>query len=218
MKIFLVRHGQSMGNINQQEYFDKLDCHIELTQRGFAQAKDAAQTIVKLDFLGDLEKEYHLFCSTYKRAQDTKDVIQKELAIMGKFHVCDKQSVLLREREWGDLRDILRANAHTDDHWNFYYRPLRGESFADCFQRAAIFDLWMETQIAQPQLPSVIVAHGEFIKCYLMYKLRWTLDEFDKWKNPKNCEVYLLDKSPTGEWRISAETPLTESHGLKTRA
>ena len=45
MRIFLVRHGESSGNVDKSEYSNKLDCDIGLTEKGFEDAESAANRI-----------------------------------------------------------------------------------------------------------------------------------------------------------------------------
>jgi hypothetical protein len=40
-----------------------------------------------------------------------------------------------------------------------------------------------------------------------MYLLGWTVEEFEKWKNPRNGEVLLID-----DGELSSLTPLTASN------
>lgn len=204
MELFLVRHGQSEGNVDKSKYFEKLDCQIELTNQGIEDAKNAARKILELQehisFFGSV------YYSPYIRAIQTKEVLISEMKKSnGTLVYFDniKESVLLREREWGGLRDIVESGMKSENHFNFFYRPLNGESFADCYNRVVLFDQWIQTDSTSDK--NIIVAHGEFIKLYLMHKLGWTVQEFDKWKSPRNGEVlYLKD----GE--LSILTPLRE--------
>jgi broad specificity phosphatase PhoE len=214
MKLFLVRHGTSQGNVNPRVYFEQNDCDIELTEKGkddAAKAADRIYNIVTTSYNDDdiyLQKQIHRFNvvhSTYKRATQTCNILCDKLKEYTETTV-EKitPSPLCREREWGSLRDILESRKHTKDHFNFYYKPTNGESFADTYQRAVIFHQNLIT--TSRYYNNIIVAHGEFNKVYLMYLLGWDVAEFEKWSNQKNGEVWVVENR-----KLSSLTPLSKS-------
>ena len=156
------------------------------------------------------KRYFNLVHSTYKRATQTADIIKATMDdIM--FSV-QKQipSPLCIEREWGSLRDIVESRMKTEEHFNFYYRPLNGESFCDTYKRAAIFHQWL--LINSYYEDNIVVAHGEFNKVYLMHLLNWDVEEFERWKNQKNGEVWLVE-----DGELSSATPLTPSPYKKNK-
>lgn len=218
MRIYLVRHAESEGNINKAKYFEKLDCDIDITEKGKGQAVLAGDRIMDIvDHLSNkhnvnyqLRKtdpsKFNLYHSSYKRAKQTANIIHDRITSFKGYQINEfKETPLLREREWGSLRDIVEMGEKNESHFNFYYRPTGGESFADCFNRVALFHQWLLTTSKYED--NIIVAHGEFNKLYLMYLLGWSVEEFDKWRHPLNCEVFLVD-----DGNLSSLTPLREKH------
>jgi broad specificity phosphatase PhoE len=220
MRIYLVRHGQSEGNVNNAKYFEKLDCDIQLTDKGQEDALNAANMIMDLcdhvsgkngDHVTDLGLKggpYHfnLYQSSYTRAVQTAGIIRDRITSFEGYHINNVyETPLCREREWGSLRDILNSRLHTDEHWNFYYKPSGGESFANCFDRAALFHQYLLNTTKYEN--NIVVAHGEFNKLYLMYLMHWTVDEFNSVANSKNGEVFLIE-----DGKLSTLTPTTNSH------
>ncbi len=204
-RLFLVRHGTSEGNVNKQVYFEKLDCDVELTGKGKADAICAADRIHELMSLYENEDlDYSLFHSTYKRATQTANILFDRLHDSGD-HVIKRvhPTPLCREREWGSLRDIIESNLKSEEHFNFYYTPLGGESFADVYQRAAIFH---QQVLASGRDNNIVVAHGEFNKVYLMHLLGWDTEEFETYANPHNGEVWMVEDGV-----LSKQTPLRVS-------
>ena len=190
-RLIFVRHGQSIGNINPQAYFENIDCDILLTKTGEEQAKNAQASLRKcISNLFPADYNYDLYVSPYKRAVDTAKIIT-DFDHGGHSKPRHIQDARLRERAWGGLRELTMQNLHNDTHFNFFYRPENGESFADCFDRACNFD--NSLQLHGHPKTNVIISHGEFIKCYMMYKLGWTLDDFCKMRNPWNAEVIELE-------------------------
>lgn len=208
-KLFFVRHGESKGNVDKKVYYDMRDQDIQLTERGHEQAKTVGtwlyNQVVDWDTWGTLS----VYCSPYTRAVQTANNIVDVLSSYEDD--CDvtfrRQDPRLREREWGNLRDL--NDSHTKgakDHlFDFFYKPDGGESFANVYDRVACFHQWLLTQDSGSNI--VIVAHGESIKCYLAYLFGWTPEEFSMWKNPENCKVIMVNEH-IGRYALSPVTPL----------
>jgi broad specificity phosphatase PhoE len=217
MKIFLARHGSSEGNENPKIYFEKHDSEIELTPKGRTDAINAGLKIISIMNRLDENMEYpsnnpyyfNLVHSTYKRATQTADIITHGIMDHKKFSVQKTFATpLCIEREWGGLRDIIESRRKTEEHFNFYYTPKDGESFCDVYKRVAIFHQWLLNTSKYEN--NIVVAHGEFNKVYLMHLLNWDVAEFEKWKNQKNGEVWLVE-----DGKLSSLTPLTPSRYKK---
>ena len=54
MRIFLVRHGESLGNINEQAYRQFGDHNVPLTQWGYQQALVAGRALA--DYVAELRR------------------------------------------------------------------------------------------------------------------------------------------------------------------
>jgi len=187
IQIYLIRHGQSEGNLNTQVYYDKNDCDIELTALGHEQSLEAGTQLAALIS----HPTPQLVCSPYMRAKQTASNIYSVLAQDRVPSLTE--DVLVREREWGSLRTVV-DNRHLkrEEHFNFYYRAECGESYADAYQRVVLFfqGVLLERMRNSSDAPIVIISHGEWIRLALMY-----LDANDvEWfalnrKNPKNCSI-----------------------------
>lgn len=201
LKLYLVRHGQSEGNVNKQVYFEKSDCDIQLTEKGKEDALDAANAILSLSN----DSHFGMFHSTYKRAKQTSEIIHERMEnYPGVSLDKARSSPLCRERDWGSLRDIVNSRSKCDEHFNFYYRPLNGESFSDAYQRAAVFHQWLLNTTTS--ISNIVVAHGEFHRVYLMYLLGWDIEEFDKWGHLKNGGVWAVE-----DGELHESTPLRKN-------
>jgi broad specificity phosphatase PhoE len=187
--LYLIRHGQSEGNVNTQVYYDKNDCDIELTALGHSQSLGAGAELARMiDHTAP-----RIICSAYMRAKQTASGIYSVLAEDHQPSL--QEDVLLREREWGSLRTVV-DNRHLkrEEHFNFYYRAQGGESFADAYTRVVLFFQWLELRrLRNPHddSPIVIVSHGEWIRLALMYLDGNTVEYFTvNRKNPKNCVIH----------------------------
>lgn len=188
IQLYLIRHGQSEGNLDTQVYYDKNDCDIQLTPLGHEQSLAAGTQLAALIS----HPTPQLVCSPYMRAKQTASNIYSVLAQDGVPSLTE--DVLVREREWGSLRTVV-DNRHLkrEEHFNFYYRAECGESYADAYQRVVLFFqgvLLQRLRNSSDERPIVIVSHGEWIRLALMY-----LDANDvEWfalnrRNPKNCSI-----------------------------
>jgi len=188
VKIYLIRHGQSEGNVDTQVYYDKNDCDIQLTPLGHTQSLAAGSQLANII----THPNPHLICSPYVRAKQTASNIYSVLS--QEMTPILTQDVLLREREWGSLRTVV-DNRHLkrEQHFNFYYRAECGESYADAYARVVSFFHGVTLQrLCHPNddRPIVIVSHGEWIRLALMYLDGNDVEHFTaNRRNPKNCSI-----------------------------
>jgi broad specificity phosphatase PhoE len=139
----LVRHGESLGNVaNEEAYATKAkrlelavnDPSVELSDLGVRQAQALGKR------LGDLpptEQPTVVVVSSYVRAQQTADHV---LATAGLEHLPRVADERLRDREqgvldrltWYGVREAYPEEAERRSYLGkFWYRPPGGESWAD---------------------------------------------------------------------------------------
>ena len=95
IKLVLVRHGQSMWNL-ENKFTGWTD--VELSEQGINEAKEAGKVLKEQGFHFDLA-----FTSVLKRAENTLDYILKE---MGEENIEIKRSWKLNERHYGALQGL----------------------------------------------------------------------------------------------------------------
>jgi broad specificity phosphatase PhoE len=197
-RIILVRHGESEGNVNNSEYYNKLDCHIELTEKGREQMHTTSIFILNLLY----GERIDLIYSPYHRTKECANILKSYFSNVSMF----REQPLIRERNWQGLRQIIdNGELEKKKHFNFFWKGPSGESLAECYQRAVIFDLWLNTQETEDNV--IIISHGEWINCYLMHKLGWTVEEFDEYKTLDNAEYVILDVEYTPEVSYLSKLP-----------
>lgn len=178
MNLYLIRHGESLGNVSKQAYYDMPEWKIPLTEKGKEQAKEVG--LILSDVVDPI-----IITSPYTRAKDTAEIIGKYSSTFSSY----QESPLIYEREWGNLREEVekfKTREERNHLFDFYRRPINGESFADCYQRAFIF-LEHLKKIKHDNV--IIVSHGEFLKVLLMIIDAYTVTEFESLPNIKNCEI-----------------------------
>lgn len=98
LKLILVRHGQSMWNL-ENRFTGWTD--VELSEQGKNQAIEAGKILKEQGFHFDLA-----FTSVLKRAEDTLDYILKE---MNEENIEIKRNWRLNERHYGALQGLNKA-------------------------------------------------------------------------------------------------------------
>lgn len=180
-----------MGNTNPETYYQMPDWKIPITENGKKQAEKVGK---------DLSKMMHyatIISSPYMRARETASIIKDQF---NKFRIFSYlENTLIIERAWGNLRDEVdqfKTREERNHLFDFYRRPIGGESFADVYQRAFIFLEYLKNNFKYDQSDPwnrenniIIVSHGEFLKVLLMIIDGNTVEEFDGLPNPKNCEI-----------------------------
>lgn len=200
-RIILIRHGESEGNVNKDIYDTKPDYALELTQNGVLQAEQAGKVIASL--VG--EEAITFYVSPMWRTRMTFENIVLSL---NKENISYKEDPRLREQEWGHLRsneETERIMIERDKYGTFYYRFLHGESGADVYDRASDFLSTLTRDFKKPDFPPnvVIVMHGMTLRLFLMRWFHWTVEEFEQVKNPKNCEIIVMEKNRNDKYQIT---------------
>lgn len=176
MKIYLVRHGQTL--FNQQKKVQGW-CDSPLTQEGIQQAVAVSKTLQSISF------EY-AYSSTSERAMDTMHYILQDRSVP---HAYVKG---LKELNFGSLEGEKEADVFTDiSVYEKGFEMYGGATLPTCNQR---FMACLET-IAKSHVGNVlVVAHGGVIMSVLNY-----LDEAQFMKNMQevgdveNCSVTILE-------------------------
>lgn len=163
-KLFLVRHGQSLWNLENRFTGWK---DIDITEAGIEEAKKAGIALKG-------ERIDIAFTSALIRAQHTLSVILDEI---GKPDIPVVKNKALNERCYGNLEGLNKADtalkygAEQVHIWRRSYDvvPPGGESLKDTYNRVIPY---FEREI-QPLLKQgknvLIVAHGNSLRALIMY-------------------------------------------------
>ena len=95
MKLVLVRHGQSVWNL-ENRFTGWTD--VELSENGIKEAKEAGKLLKENEFTFDVA-----YTSVLKRANETLNIILKEL---GEENIPIHYSWKLNERHYGALQGL----------------------------------------------------------------------------------------------------------------
>jgi broad specificity phosphatase PhoE len=236
-RLWIVRHGQSAGNVARdaaesarRELIDLVprDADASLSDLGTAQARALAQWFAQLP-AGTAPRTF--LCSPFVRAQQTLWAVSDALGADRDELRADER---LREKEFGILDgyttfgiqakfpELHRQRAHVG---KFYFRPPGGESWCDVILRLRSVLEELRRDHAGDRV--LIVAHQVIVNCF-RYLLE-CLDEqsilaLDKAADVPNCGIteYALEGSGDAarfrQQRANFVLPLLEAGAPVTAA
>jgi broad specificity phosphatase PhoE len=199
-QIILVRHGNSEGNADRERYATTPDHALNLTTEGEQQALQAGQEIKQL--IG--EETVRVYLSPYTRTRQTYQQISQSIAPSVDRVLEDPR---LREQDWGHLRPSDQneeISQQRDNFSTFYYRIPDGESGADVYDRISTFLETMHRDFEEPDYPpnALIVTHGFAMRLFLMRWFHWSVEEFENLRNPRNCEIVVIELQPDNHYKL----------------
>jgi broad specificity phosphatase PhoE len=239
-RLWLVRHGQSQGNVARDEAdeagaheigIDIRDVDVPLSTLGLQQAKAAGRYFASLP--ADQRPEV-ILSSPYVRARQTAELICKAGALAGgpARTIIDER---LREREFGIFDRLTTAGIrarfpeeaeHRSRLGKFYHRAPGGESWADVILRLRSALNTINLHYCNRRV--LVVCHQVVVLC-----MRYILEELDedqvlaidKQADVLNCGICAFEFHPDDEgmcaptlalWNHGA--PLEDEGAAKTSA
>lgn len=199
-RIILIRHGNSEGNADRERYATIPDHALNLTSEGEQQALQAGRELKQL--IGD--EMVRVYLSPYTRTRQTYQQISQNIASNVDRVLEDPR---LREQDWGHLRatDLNEEISQQRDNFStFYYRIPDGESGADVYDRISTFLETMHRDFEEPDYPpnALIVTHGFAMRLFLMRWFHWSVEEFEELRNPKNCQIVVIELQPDNHYKL----------------
>lgn len=210
-RIILIRHGESEGNIDRHTYAVKQDYKLLLTDEGRKQANEAGALLREM--IGN--EKVLFYVSPMWRARMTFEYLASHF---DQQNFTWREDPRLREQEWGHFRDLkanLQIDAERSKFGTFYYRIKDGESCADVYDRVSDFlnSLYRDFERFDYPPNAVIVSHGMTIRLFLMRWFRWTIEEFETLRNPKNCDIITMQLQPsTQKYILTTELKTKKIH------
>lgn len=163
MKLILIRHGQSIANVDRSIYNTTVDWEIPLSLEGISQAKN-----VKLDIKNP--EKTRMLTSNYKRAIDTGSIIHTENNLNS---IPLKQDPLIHELlvclSEEDLDNTYNRYEYMyQNRLRYYKQGDQGESYLDCYMRARLFlNSILSGFYGKDTKELIVVTHGCFIQMLL---------------------------------------------------
>ncbi len=209
--IKLVRHGQSLANVDAFDPQKHGDFRTPLSPLGLIQARDAGRAVG-----ADFVRGALVYTSPYHRTQQTLSALFEGASVDRATAAGIFEDPRIREQDHG-YADVKGQEPLRETHGWFYYRYSGGESPADCYDRVSGFLEGMMRQVERRTAKRVlIVTHGMAIRCFVMRFLHLTVDEFELIDNPKNgAIVTIAPRDALTDFYIQTES--WRVHGLEAR-
>lgn len=201
MNLFLIRHGQSIVNVDREFMTQTPNMLGELTEFGRNQARQTGEYLAK-EINGRPLKNSKIVVwnSPYLRTTQTADIIKQKLTEHGIKHVA-KESIYLAERQFGLLdnhAEIQNTHKAEIDHYkmhvqqgeDFWVRPPLGESPFDMCLR---IDSFIQAQVLPTydyDTTHVFVAHGAWLRGFIMMYQELTYKDYLAMPNPGNAALF----------------------------
>jgi broad specificity phosphatase PhoE len=230
-KVVLIRHGQSMGNIDEHMYSTTPDNAMPLTKLGWEQTCAAGRHL-KDRVLDHPDNRVHFIVSPYVRAVETFHGVISAWCDPAEFrHIADRDQRLsawygrllemgltwqedprIREQDFGNYQQpelIKKSKQEQKKFGAFYYRFPHGESASDVFDRVSTFldSLWRSFDMNKSR-HYVLITHGISIRVILTRYFRYTVDQFHLLANPQNCEMVVLEHDNRGRLELAGRHEL----------
>jgi broad specificity phosphatase PhoE len=201
-QIIIIRHGESVGNIDKTIYRTVPDYAVPLTLKGRIQAADkGVQLRQKIG-----SAKVRAYVSPFFRTRETFDRIN---AAFEPDQIQYQEAIQIREQEWRtDFGDFDMAEEKARLNYSlFYYKFKGGENCAQCYDRCGLFIDKLYKDFEQPDYPEncFIVSHGMLMRVLLMRWMNWTPEQFESLQNPRNCGTYTLLLKADGSYGLSSE-------------
>jgi broad specificity phosphatase PhoE len=210
-EIWLVRHGQSAGNVAREAAEARAGLLIDIAERdvdvtlsglGIEQSHALAEWFAAMP---DAQRPNVVLHSPYRRAADTARIVAEHLGPTRLMTM--QQDERLREKEFGilDRLTVLGiSHKYPELHeqrqhvGKFYFRPPGGESWCDVVLRLrSVLDTIIREYARERVL---IVGHQVIVNCfrYLFERLdEATILRFDRAGDVPNCSVTSYRFDPT---------------------
>ena len=189
MCVYLVRHGQTISNLND---IVQGQSESDLTELGCRQAEGTRDRLKPVHF-------DRIITSDLRRAVQTAEIIAQDRNLE------IKRESLLREQHWGDYQGKKMSVVLPEwkyDKPEHYIDPPGGETLADLADRAREF--WRLHEAGFEGKATLIVSHGTFLGVLLLAVLGDSIPP-EHPRNPlPNGSITLLKKNPGATaWNVT---------------
>ena len=204
-RIFLVRHGESISNIDNSVHLDTADHAVPLSDKGKLQAVHAGRFLQK--YIRDIDDnmQCRLWTSPYTRTRQTSDGIEAgstDIIFDRKEHInlCEQQFGLFDGFEDDELAKRFPAEFKhykkcEEDQGRFWARMPLGESRFDVAIRVhQAFGTFHRDCDRYGVENIIVVCHGVTLRAFMMQWMHLTPEWFDEERNPGNTWIRFIDE------------------------
>jgi broad specificity phosphatase PhoE len=207
VRVILVRHGESQGNVDPTVHATMADHAIPLSARGREQVREAGRALdafyTRVYGGPGRRPPIRLWTSPYRRTRETADGLEETA---GQWFIDRKEHVLLCEQQFGlfdgipdEELPIRFPNEHA--HYakqerfegRFWARMPLGESRFDVAVRVHQAFGTFHRDREEGVNDIVVVCHGVTLRAFVMMWCHLTPEWFEAEPNPQNCAIRLIE-------------------------
>lgn len=199
MKIFLIRHGESMQNTKENYNIGLPDHKVYLTEQGKEEARLAGEFLKKYIEDNNIDiSNSTMWISPYTRTRETASIINGILNVKKV-----KEDITLIEQQYGLFSDkeIAKIKEMYPDQFKYYdnYYQNDGKFYAKLPQGESPFDValrtkqFIDTIYRDKEDVLFVVSHGTTIKTIVMNFFHYSPEWYSKEITPGNCSIRLID-------------------------
>ena len=199
MKIFLIRHGESMQNTKENYSIGLPDHKVYLTEQGKEEARLAGEFLTKYISDNDIDLSNSvLWVSPYTRTRETASIINESLGIKKikeDVTLIEQQFGLFSDKEIELIRELYPEQfAFYDNYYQndgkFYAKLPQGESPFDVALRTKQF---INTIYRDKEDVLFVVSHGTTIRTIVMNFFHYSPEWYNSEPTPGNCSIRLIE-------------------------
>lgn len=201
MKLFLIRHGESMQNTKENYSIGLPDHKVYLTEKGKEEAKLAGEFLKEYISENNINLSNSvMWVSPYTRTRQTASIINDILKIKKV-----KEDITLIEQQYGLFSDkeLKRIKTLYPDQFAYYdnYYQNEGKFYAKLPQGESPFDVALRTKQFLDTIYRdnddilFVVSHGTTIKTIVMNFFHYSPEWYSNELTPSNCSIRLIDSN-----------------------
>ncbi|XP_047954917.1 phosphoglycerate mutase-like protein AT74 [Salvia hispanica] len=210
-RIVLLRHGESSDTSGSGDGISPSHS-TPLSRRGAEQARQAGTLIKDLLDQSCPSWKIYVYVSPFECTRST--LREMGHAFPASRLIGVREECRVREQDLGNFQDpqkMRQLKEVRDKFGRFFFRFPEGESGADVYDRVSSFleSMWRDIDMQRfphdggDELNLIIVSHGLAIRIFLMRWFRWTVEEFERLKSPKDCEFRVMQLGEGGEYSLA---------------
>jgi len=200
VKIFLIRHGESIQNTKENHKLGLPDHKVYLSNTGKEQAIKAGEFLKKYTLENNIDLENAvLWVSPFERTRETAKLINEALNIKQ-----IKEDITLIEQRYGLFsdKDIKLIKKLYPEEFKFYdnYYQNDGKFYAKLPQGESPYDValrtkqFLETIFRDDEEVLFVVSHGTTIRTLIMNWFHYSPEWFNAEPNMENCSIRLIER------------------------
>lgn len=204
MKIFLIRHGESMQNTGENFDIKLPDHKVYLTKEGENQADLAGKFLKEFTLENNIDiSNATLWVSPFTRTRQTAKIINNHLNIKDV-----KEDITLIEQRYGLFSDnpieecrkrfpeqFELYDRYYQNDGKFYAKLPQGESPYDVAIRMKQFIETIFRDLNEGKDTLFIVSHGTTIRAFILNWFHYSPEWFNAEPNMENCAIRYIEKS-----------------------